>query len=106
MEVQVRKITEALASITSCYLLTITVNGADFTSDPSRELTFSSGSEIGSQQCFSIMTNVDNIVEGDQGFMVSLVDVNGDPADIVTIESPSDQIALIEDNIGSLTSAF
>lgn len=75
-------------------------------SDSSRQLAFSSGSEIGSQQCFSIVTNVDSAVEGDQGFMVSLVDVSGDPADIVTITSPSAQAVTIQDNTGLSSTAL
>ena len=77
-----------------------TVNGADFTSNSSQSLIFPSGTEIGSQKCFSITTNIDSIVEGDQDFMVTLVDVNGDPADLVLIASPSVLSITIQDNTG------
>ena len=74
--------------------------GNDFISDTSRHITFSSGTEIGSQRCISVMTNVDTIVEGDQEFTVSLVEVNSDPVSVVLISTPSDQSVTIQDNIG------
>lgn len=69
-------------------------------SNPSQSLTFPSETEIGTQKCFSITTNVDSIVEGDQDFMVSVVSVNGDPADLVLITSPSVLTVTIQDNTG------
>ena len=82
------------------FLNKFAVNGGDFTSDTTRHLMFPSGTEIGSQKCFSVMTNVDAVVEGDQDFMVSLLDVNGYPTDIVRITSPSVLRVTIQDNIG------
>lgn len=38
--------------------------------------------------------------------MVSLVDVSGDPADIVTITSPSAQVVTIQDNTGLSSTAL
>ena len=46
------------------------------------------------------MTNVDTIVEGDQEFTVSLVEVNSDPVNLVLISTPSEQSVTIQDNIG------
>ena len=47
------------------------------------------------------MTNVDTIVEGDQEFIVSLVEVNSDPVNLVLISTPSEQSVTIQDNIGT-----
>ena len=54
--------------------------------------------------CFSVNTGTDSAVEGDEEFVVSVIDANGDPADTVLITAPSIINVVIQDNTGKFQS--
>ena len=54
--------------------------------------------------CFSVNTGTDSAVEGDEEFVVSVIDANGDPADTVLITAPSTINVVIQDNTGEFQS--
>ena len=77
-----------------------TVNQDDFVSPPMQLVTFSTESLIGSSKCFTVSTNVDDVFEGEESFVVSVVSVNGDPSDTVLISAPRSTNILILDSTG------
>lgn len=54
--------------------------------------------------CFSVNTGTDSAVEGDEEFVVSVIDANGDPADTVLITAPSTINVVIQDDTGEFQS--
>ena len=82
------------------------MNQEDYISAVSEDVTFSTGVLVGSSRCFSVETVTDQAVEGDQEFVVSILEVNGDLPGNISVAFPSIMNITIQDNTGEELSIF